>query len=185
MYLLHNITTETYAQEVATCADYIAKYQDPKGYWKSRWFPSTMITTYYAVRFLQHMPRCYQPHLDKARHFLRTQQQPDGSWGHSVLETAAAILAFKAIGDAPPPRATAWLQAQRGPAGWPGEPVLYYWVELNQHQKLFYHCTDKGQITTAWATLALRHDAMGAAGHEATIRRGGHAQGVTYFGHLE
>jgi predicted NAD/FAD-dependent oxidoreductase len=155
-YLLHNIAPEAYAREIAACADYIARHQHPTGHWKGRWFPSTLITTYYAVRFLHRMAQWYRSHIDKARHYMVTSQQADGSWGHAVIDTAAAMLAFKAVGEAPPPQATAWLQAQRGPTGWRGEPVLYYWSELNIHQKLFYHCTDKGQITTAWATLALQ-----------------------------
>jgi hypothetical protein len=51
-------------------------------------------------------------------------------------------------------RAERWLSAQRGPEGWKGEPILYYWFEIDPDRKLFYYCEDKGEVATAWALLA-------------------------------
>jgi hypothetical protein len=51
-------------------------------------------------------------------------------------------------------KAKKWLLSRQTQAGWIGEQVLYYWYE-EDGEKLFFCCRDKGQITTAWAILAL------------------------------
>jgi squalene cyclase len=63
-----------------------------QGCWRGKWFPSTMITTYYAVRFLHHMGERYDDTIQKAKHWILVSQEARGSWNQSVIETSAAIL---------------------------------------------------------------------------------------------
>ena len=157
-YLLQRIAPEIYGTEIEACARYLQKNQQGSGCWRGKWFPSTMITTYYAIRLLCLMDSRYASNTHKARQYMLAHQKPNGSWGDSVIETSAAILALTTLGleDADLTRAKAWLLAQKNENGWRGEPVLYYWFELSSGQKFFHHCRDKGRMTTAWAMLALR-----------------------------
>jgi squalene cyclase len=115
-----------------------------------------MVTTYYAVRLLCHIGSEYRENINRAKDYILAKQKKNGSWTNSVIETSAAILALRAIGEPVPVQAREWLLSHKQTNGWTGEPVLYYWYELDD-KKLFYHCTDKGQVTTAWATLALKN----------------------------
>lgn len=159
-YLLARIDPDTYASHIAACAAFVAAAQQPDGLWQGRWFPSRMITTFYAARLLARFD--YADALGRAYHAILTRQTRRGSWDNSVVETAAAMLALRVLAalnasawDAIE-RGRQWLVSQKDEHGWRGEPLLYYWYELDDGTRLFYHCADRGQVTGAWATLALR-----------------------------
>ena len=122
---------------------------------QGRWFPSHMVTTYYAARLLDDF------RFENLHSTICNLQSSNGSWRESVIETAAAIRALRVLApnDAALGRARAWLLTQRESGTWRGEPMLYYWFE-DGGEKLFYHCADKGEITTAWAMLALDATAL-------------------------
>lgn len=158
-YLLHGIAPEEYAREIEACARYLQRTQEEAGTWQGRWFPSVMITTFYAVRLLCLFKHAYLEAIRRASSAILAAQEDNGSWSHSVIETSAAMLALAAAGLKTPAqdRARTWLLSQKRAHGWRGEPVLFYWFKMEEGQRTFFdHCTDKGSITTAWATLALK-----------------------------
>lgn len=158
--LLHRIDPQTFVSEICACANFTAAQQQPDGLWQGRWFPSQCITTFYAVRLLSEPE--YDAVVQRAHAALLERQKRNGSWADSVIETSAALCALKTY-SAPTSKmvqamlsARAWLLSKRVQGVWHGEPVLYYWYESDDGTKLFYHCQDKGQVTSAWATLALQ-----------------------------
>ncbi|ATB27520.1 FAD-dependent oxidoreductase [Melittangium boletus] len=159
-YLLHRIAPERFASQVEGCVRYLCQTQSPKGFWQGQWFPSTLVTTYYAVRLLSLAGgTAAAAHLSRARDYILGLQRAEGSWSGSVIDTSVAVLSLRALGLQTPARERAlqWIQSRKGAHGaWSGEPVLYYWMEAEDGRRLLYHCHDKGQITSAWATLALR-----------------------------
>ena len=156
-FLLHTTIPKTYAAEIENSRLYLKETQTAEGYWTGRWFPSLMISTYYSVRFLHQFGKD-KAEIERACSYLYASQNRKGSWGESEIETAVAILTLRlcAPESSALPSAKAWLQAQKHDHGWSGEPVIYYWFEMKEQQKLFVQGIDKGPITTAWAELALR-----------------------------
>src|SRR5690606_28745558 len=75
-YLLHKTAPDTYAREIEACAEYLARSQHATGRWKGRWFPSSVTTTYHAMRFLHEMGPSYRGHVASARQCLLEGQQP-------------------------------------------------------------------------------------------------------------
>ncbi|HZQ07059.1 MAG TPA: FAD-dependent oxidoreductase [Anaerolineae bacterium] len=159
-YLLHCIDPEQFAREIRGCAAFTASQQSADGLWQGRWFPSRMITTFYAMRLLALLG--YEDERQRAQDAILKTQQRQGSWEDSVVETSAALLALQQSTVptrnilAAMERGRAWLVSKKENAGWRGEPVLYYWYEMEDGTRVFYHCSDKGQVTSAWAMLALR-----------------------------
>lgn len=155
-YLIHRIAPELYAKEVQRCAEYITHAQNEHGFWTGKWFPSVLIPTYYSIRLLHQMDGVYTKNLDRAKEWVMAQQQPDGSWARSVIDSAAAVLALATISGCADvvEKGQQWLLSKKQRHGWPGEAVLYYWFEEGD-EKLFFCCHDKGRITSAWAQLAL------------------------------
>lgn len=158
-YLLWRIEPDMFSQEIRACAAFVATQQEPDSLWQGKWFPSRMITTFYAVRLLAQFDN--QEAIARAQAAILATQTRNGDWNGSVIETSAALCALKASGAMSSAaiqaheRGRAWLAAKKSNEGWRGEPVLYYWYELEDGSRLFYHCADKGQVTTAWATRAL------------------------------
>lgn len=78
-----------------------------------------------------------------------------------MIETAAAVLTLDALRplvfsvDTARMEGLRWLAGQRQSTNLPGEPILEYWFEDNG-QRILHHTRDRGRITAAWATLALR-----------------------------
>ncbi len=157
-WLLHQLDPQRFQTHVDSCARAVAAWQREDGSWAGTWFPSALVTTHDAVRLLSTRAQQYEAPLARARAYLRTSQEPDGSWHGSVIDTANAVLTLKSLGDdsAAAEAGRSWLRSRRKPHGWDGEPVLYYWFEIGPAERLFFHCRDRGRITTAWATLALR-----------------------------
>ncbi len=162
-HLLHRVAPERYAEEVGACARYVAGLQEAEGYWSSIWFSSKFVTTLHAAKLLGIHGEEHRPRLRRAAAFLLGTQSHEGSWGETVLETSAAVLALEALGEgatAAVRKAKAWIRSRRkADGGWEGEPMLYYWFETGPAEKMFFHCRDKGPVTSAWATLALAKSA--------------------------
>jgi predicted NAD/FAD-dependent oxidoreductase len=158
-YLLQRLAPDRYARQVGACAEYLRRVQRAEGDWKGRWFPSSLTTSYHAIRLLHSVEGGSTEALTRARERIRDTQREDGGWGGSVIGTSAAILALRTL-DAHPDlvvRGREWLRARRHGQDWPGEPVLYYWFEAEKTRR-FFHGTDRGAITSAWARLALAED---------------------------
>lgn len=156
-YLLSMVDPESYSKEIVACAKFVQNSQSKSGFWNGKWFPSMMIPTYYSVRFLNILGEKYADNIERAKEFILHSQEKNGSWDNSVIETSVAILTLKTIkcpGEAQE-KGKKWLLSKKREGGWEGEPVLYYWLEA-EGNILFYDCRDKGQITTAWAKLALK-----------------------------
>lgn len=159
-YLLQEIDADEFAPIVRACAAYVAAQQQADGLWQGKWFPSRIVTTYHAVRLLALFDD--DDVLARAHAALTKLQTRRGDWNASVIDTSAAVLALRVVArrdpsvDAAIERGKEWLVAQKNGNGWRGEPILYYWYELDDGTRLFYHCADKGAVTRAWAQIALR-----------------------------
>jgi hypothetical protein len=161
-WLLTRIDPEGYAEEIALCRDYLLRRQQVSGGWPGKWFPSRTIPIMYALRFFAALAN--SPHdsplLEGARERavlrLLSEQGNDGSWGRSVIETSAALLALETAspGSASAASGREWILGARGPDGWGGEPILDYWFEDNGERALYF-TRDLGRVTSAWAALAL------------------------------
>lgn len=155
-YLLHKHDSLNYKDELDRSADFVVSVQNEDGSWSGRWFPSLIIPTYYSIRFLLCFGEKYMDEILKARSYLLVNQKKNGGWNNSIIDTSAAILSFIELGlyNHSVIKAKLWLLKNKSTNGWKGEPVLYYWLE-REGKKLFFHSHDKGEITTAWAKIAL------------------------------
>jgi len=157
-WILYQIDSKKYQLQIRSAMKFVEEMQQSDGSWKADWFPSRNISLYYSTRLLAISPERYSSQLAKAKLFLQKTMQPEGSWSGSIIETAAALLALRTLGDSEREitAATSWLKLQiQRPIQ--GEPVLFYWFERSKDApKEFFHCSDKGQITQAWARLALK-----------------------------
>ncbi len=174
-YLLHCTAPEEFHGIITACRSYLLQTQELPGYWSSKWFPSTIIPTWYAVRLLSPDYQAGREAVERAVNYTLDKQSPDGSWNSSIIDTSVALLILKTVKRLQPENekkysdlrqgienAAAWLLLQHAASGRRGEPVLYYWFEqkpeyrdLFTESRLFYHCADKGPISAAWAKLAL------------------------------
>jgi predicted NAD/FAD-dependent oxidoreductase len=158
-YLMQSIAPDRFAQEIASAARYLLAHQEQRGDWKGRWYPSWVLPTSYAVRFLSAAAGKEQrAAIERALGFVARLQRADGSIAGSTIETALSVMALKAAGTHPEvlKRAEAWLRA-RTPRGIPaGEPVLYYWFDDPKRGRAFFTCRDRGRLAAAWAEAALR-----------------------------
>jgi glycine/D-amino acid oxidase-like deaminating enzyme len=163
-WLLHTVLPGRYPEVVAACGRFVARAQRPDGSFSGLWFPTTVLTTWHAIRLLAALCPEHTASVERARDFIAKGQGQDGSWSGSVIETAAGLLALQllepgALGIA---AARRWIESRRQAGGaWPGEPLLYYWFETGPGQKLFFHCRDLGRVTSAWAKLALSSSERG------------------------
>ncbi len=157
-WLLWRLDAARWRAEIAACRAFLRAQRDPSGCWRGHWFPSVTLTTFLAARLLVTAGDDVTL-LNDTRHLLAETQRDDGSWGGGAVDTAFAIRALRAL-DARPDavaRGRRWLAAQRGAEGWAGEPLLYYTMDTDDPDvRFFFHCVDKGAVTSAWATLALR-----------------------------
>ncbi len=164
-WLLARIDAARYREPIALCRRYLLRKQRISGGWPGKWFPSSTIPIWYAVRFLiadglEELDDGARTACMRAGVGLAGAQGADGAWGASVIETAAAVLALHALqsagfpGEAEQARGRDWLTGQRHGSGWHGEPILEYWFE-DEGQRTLYHTWDRGRITSAWARLAL------------------------------
>jgi protoporphyrinogen oxidase len=161
-WLLHRIDPGRYAAQIVRCRQYLLSQQRVTGGWPGKWFPSKTLQIWYAVRFLAATnddaagTGTAAAACRRAALWLTSRQEGNGSWGESVIETSAALLALDVTGDSreEQTRGREWLKAQQTGPGWLGEPILEYWFE-DEGRRTLFHTRDCGRITTAWATLAL------------------------------
>ena len=156
-WLLARIAPARYAAQIESSAAYLRRRQTLTGEWPGKWFPSRTLPAFYAVRLLAASGAESAAACRRAGLWLRSRQEEDGSWAGTVIETSAALLALAALGGPGDvvARGRDWLTQRRASAGWPGEPILHYWFE-QAGARTYFHTCDRGRVTTAWATLALR-----------------------------
>lgn len=164
-WLLRELAPERYRDVITACGRFVARAQHADGSFSGLWFPTVVATTWHALRLLAALGTEHASNVRRGLEFIRAGQGHDGSWRESVIETSAAVLALHHLGERAGTSADAqaiaaarrWLHANRQPGGgWAGEPLLYYWFEIGPGEKLLFHCRDRGRITSAWATRALR-----------------------------
>ncbi len=147
-----------YSTIIRRCQDYVAGHQHALGFWPSKWFPSVMWGTYYALELLLLDPDKYAAEIDKAKRFIINAQQGNGSWQEVVLETSFAIRSLKTLEYDEEHEyiksGTDWLRSQIKHNQLSGEPLLYYWYEQDG-VKLLHQARDNGKISYALAQLAL------------------------------
>ena len=156
-WLLTQIAPDRFDDVVHACANYLSRKQFVTGRWPGKWFPSQTLPVFYAVRLLGAMGPEFSERCRRAELWLYGRQKKDGSWSDSVIESAAAIRALCILGGHSEPLRNGcnWIRNRRSGTAWSGEPILQYWFE-EDGKRTFFHTEDKGRITTAWATLALR-----------------------------
>lgn len=154
-WLLARLAPERHPACLAAALDYLRAAQHQDGTWASRWYPSRVLPTWLVTRVLA-TTGVDRAALGRARLALLGRQAADGSWDHSVIDTAAGLRALGDPHSSACQRAGAWLR-RRGPEGrWPGEPILSYWFEDEVGARRLYLSVDAGRITSAYASLALR-----------------------------
>ncbi|MDD2582926.1 MAG: FAD-dependent oxidoreductase [Desulfuromonadaceae bacterium] len=174
-HLLQCIAPDEFTDIIASCRSYLLQTQGVEGAWRSKWFPETLVPTWYAVRLLISDYQANKEAIDRAVNYTLNRQSPKGCWNNSIIDTSAALLLLKTVNRLQPEnektdttlftrieKASTWLISEQATDGRRGEPLLYYWFEeqspcpdLIPGLRLFYHCSDKGKISAAWAKLAL------------------------------
>jgi protoporphyrinogen oxidase len=160
-HLMQRVAPQRYELELAAAARYLLSQQADDGHFEGRWFPSWVLPTSYAVRFLARRPDPnaeYRPAIERATQALVELQRDDGSVAGSVSETALFAMTLAVTRNHPEALAAAksWItqQLERGvPAG---DGFLYYWFESQGGARTFFHCRDRGRIAEAWARAALK-----------------------------
>ncbi|SMC89448.1 FAD-dependent oxidoreductase [Sporomusa malonica] len=171
-YLLACLAPTEYQSQIAACVEHVRRTQNEQGFWRGKWFPSYLITTWYSLRLLSAVDtENHMAAMAKAVSYVLKKQQDNGSWNLSVIDTAAALLTLRQAKSANNKSLPALHQAMLAAKHWLihssgkrpcGEPVLYYlfeeenWLQERLNHTLFFHCQDKGQIAAAWRQLALR-----------------------------
>lgn len=173
-WLLCRIDARRYAEVIARCRSHVLRRQRVGGGWPGKWFPSATIHVWYALRLLSASDEAGTAQdgaaaaRERAAVMLCGCQGADGSWSGSLIETAAAVLALGLLeGVAAPARSAAtagldWLEARHRGGALRGEPILEYWFE-DDGARLFHHTSDNGEISAAWAKLALKSAGRPAA----------------------
>lgn len=152
-YLLYKFDKNKYGAIAEKCAHYTSARMKRSGYWESRWFPSFMIPTYYAVRLLN-LYGIYKDQLKRSSDYIKKSQKNDGSWNGSVIETSAAVLALKTIALEHSEIDKGLKYLQISDQGNVPEAVLYYWFELDG-VKTFFNCVDLGMVADSWKKIAI------------------------------
>ena len=142
------------------CAEYVKNVinSNSESKFKSKWFPSNILTPYYAARLLGIFGEEYQKQLNIISYFLISKQIENGSFSDSVLETSYAVLTMKTLENKELlpniEKAENWLKNNENRLP---EPILYYWIDSNENPevKIFFSCYDKGLISEAYKKMAL------------------------------
>jgi protoporphyrinogen oxidase len=159
-HLMQRVAPERFAAELSAAARYLLAEQTDDGLFEARWFPSWVLATSYAVRFLARRPDPsgeYRASIERATQALVELQRNDGSVSGSVSETALLAMTLAVTQNHPEAltAARAWLarQLDRGiPAG---DGFSSYWLESADGARTFFSCKDRGRIAEAWARAAL------------------------------
>lgn len=159
-WILSRVDANRWRRQIAACLHFVMSAHRVNGLWTGKWFPSQIIPTYYAVRFLM---LCGNEEArlaaNKACAILESMQSEKGGWSNLVIDTAAATLALEAAAFSPSAveKAREWISAVLKVGRESGEPVLYYWYEdVERGKTLFVGRDFTGKIAKAWARLALQ-----------------------------
>lgn len=153
-FLLYLFDKEKFSKIAEKSAEWLVKMMKQEGFWKSRWFPSDTIATFYGIRLLNVFKKQYKNEISKIIEHIKTTQEKNGSWKNSVVETSAALLALKTVETKSPQisKGEFWLRDSNLPNN--PEPLLYYWFE-SKGFNIFFNCYDKGLVSKAWKKIAL------------------------------
>ncbi len=153
-YLLGNYDKNKFKAILEQTNKYILNQQSSSGLWTSKWYASTLLSSFLSLRALMLFPNENQKNIGKAIDGITNLQAPNGSFLNSVLETSLAILALKHVKccEDKVQKAKNWLKQQKNI---PMSPFLFYWLEI-EGQKKFFDCWDKGKITEAFRDWALK-----------------------------
>lgn len=156
-FLMQRVDPNRFQTEIESSAHYLDKSQAHGGNWEGKWFPSSVIVTFYAIRFLVTFSETYRSSIARATAFLSRLQRQDGSFSGSLMETSLAILALKAVKTEPEAvtNAIRWLKKEVKRGSFAGEPFLYYWFDDSRFGRSFFSCRDRGELTAAWTKIAL------------------------------
>lgn len=176
-WLAYRLDPERFGDLARRSAEWLWSQRLADGRWRGTWFAQRELTDYLVVRALTATDSIAPADVADVALRLVGSQHLDGSWSSSVISTSTAILSLEGIrehhdrsgvgfGPVGPAELAAalgrgrqWLESARRSGTWPGEPVLYYWFETDTGygpgERQFFHCQDRGAITTAWARLAL------------------------------
>lgn len=152
-YLLGRLDLKKYGKVLERTTDFIRKAQLPSGLWESKWYGSTLLSSYNSLRTLHFFPDKNREEIKRALDSIIHMQKENGSIADSILETSLAILIFNEIGCCKKNQISAknWLSKKRNI---PMTPFLYFWFE-EKDEKKFYDCWDKGKLTESFRSLAL------------------------------
>jgi hypothetical protein len=156
-YLMQQVDAQAFAPEVAAVTRYLKAAQRADGGFEGRWFPSALMATYHAARFLRGAGKAQRPALARSAQYVVGLQRPSGSIGGSIIDTALALLVWDVCGERGPAAAAArsWLTRALEHRDRPAEPVLYYWLDAPGGTRVFFSCVDRGELAAAWAKRAL------------------------------
>lgn len=95
LYALSIWDAGRFRRDIEAGAEWVARSQDPKGFWKSTWYVGPYYGTYVCMRYLATV-RPGDASLNRARAWLLRTQRSDGGWGDShqswPLQTALGLL---------------------------------------------------------------------------------------------
>lgn len=180
-WLLHRLDPQRWGGLARRSAEWLWGQRMSDGGWRGTWFAQRELTEYLVIRTLVATGAIAPADLHDVALRLVGSQRLDGGWSSSVISTSTRMLSLAEIADhlaghhdlsgagygpvGPDEFAAVidagriWLESARHGETWPGEPILYYWFETDTGylpgERQFFHCHDRGAITTAWAQLAL------------------------------
>jgi squalene-hopene/tetraprenyl-beta-curcumene cyclase len=152
-------------RELNPCLDYLRKEQEQDGSWFGRWGANYIYGTWSVLAALEMVgDQRNQPHVERAVHWLKNIQRPDGGWGEDCdtyfhqeragqghastpFQTAWAMLGLMAAGEGDSPElrrgAQYLLRTQQADGLWkddyftaPGFPRVFY-LKYHGYTKYF------------------------------------------------
>ena len=180
-WLAHRLDPQRWGALARRSAEWLWSQRMSDGRWRGTWFAQRELTDYLVIRALVATDAITPADLHDVTLRFVGSQRLDGSWSSSVISTSTRMLSLAEIADhlagrrdlpgvgfgpvgsdefnSAIGRGRQWIESARHGETWPGEPILYYWFETDTGylpgERQFFHCHDRGAITTAWARLAL------------------------------
>ncbi len=100
LYALVLYDWKRFAATIQHGVEYLKRQQEASGAWMSTWYHGAYYGTYVCLRLLTAVAH-ESTAIQRAWHFLRSQQHPDGGWGMNgesdALNTALALLGLAVI----------------------------------------------------------------------------------------
>lgn len=151
-YLLNRYNSKKYEQIIKRSSEFIRLKQDGLGTWDSKWYGSTLLTTYLSTRLLSVFKEENAKNIKLTIDNIISNLKKNGSYADSILETSLAILILKEVNCCKKSIEMARNYLLKNTTI-PMTPFLYYWFEDDQK---FFDCWDKGKLTESFRNLALK-----------------------------